>query len=315
VALLTTKLRSTRGQLLAVIILATALYVIVPQLSDFSHSWSLLKHPDPARTLLAIFVTALTYLAAAGVYCLLAFRPLRYRQALLIQLAAMFTNRLLPAGIGAVGANFLYLRGQRHSATQAGAVVAVNNLLGLIGHSLILITALSLAGHTSRLNTNMVLSGHGAIKYSLLVGVLLVITLLLIRSKRFKSAAVNVYQQLLSYRQRPLKLGAALLCSITLTLCNVLGLYFCALALGVHTGFIIMLVVFSLGIIIGSATPTPGGLGGFEASLVAGMVAYHIDSATALAVALLYRLISYWLTLGVGALAFIVVQRRRLLLA
>jgi uncharacterized protein (TIRG00374 family) len=70
-------------------------------------------------------------------------------------------------------------------------------------------------------------------------------------------------------------------------------------------------LVFTFGIALGTATPTPGGLGGIEAGLVAGLIIYHVDSATALATVLLYRLLSYWLPLLVGAAALVYSQRQR----
>jgi uncharacterized protein (TIRG00374 family) len=115
---------------------------------------------------------------------------------------------------------------------------------------------------------------------------------------------------LLAYRKHPFELKGALLSSMILTLCNVLSLYFCVLALHIALPFIAVLLVFSLGIALGTATPTPGGLGGVEAGLVAGMVAYHVASADALAAVLAYRLISYWLALVIGAGAFVVTERR-----
>ena len=93
------------------------------------------------------------------------------------------------------------------------------------------------------------------------------------------------------------------------TVFNVLALIFCLLALGVSMPFVVAAVILSVGVGAGVATPTPGGLGGFEAGLVAGFVAYDIDESTALAAALLYRFISYWIMLLFGALAFYEAQR------
>jgi len=56
-----------------------------------------------------------------------------------------------------------------------------------------------------------------------------------------------------------------------------------------------------------------GGLGGAEAGLTAGFVAYGLTSNRALAVTLLYRLLTYWLALVIGALAFSVARRLRYL--
>ena len=91
---------------------------------------------------------------------------------------------------------------------------------------------------------------------------------------------------------------------------NVLGLWFCVLAMHISLPFTAVLIVFSFGILLGAATPTPGGLGGVEAGMVAGLVVYHVDSSAALAAVLTYLLLSYWLPLIAGAAAFLYSQRR-----
>jgi uncharacterized protein (TIRG00374 family) len=99
---------------------------------------------------------------------------------------------------------------------------------------------------------------------------------------------------------------------MSLTVCNVLCLWAAGLAAGVHLPLAVLFIIFTFGIGLGSATPTPGGLGGFEAGLFAGLAAYHVPAGPALAVALLYRLLSYWLALIVGGVAFAASQRRHL---
>src|SRR6185312_13818748 len=112
-----------RRQLALVALAVVALYVLLPQLGDFRSSWHLVSHPRPGPSLLALIFSFATYLAAAGTYCLLAFRPLHFGRTAGVQLAAMFVNRLLPAGIGALGANYLYLRHERHKEAPAAAMV------------------------------------------------------------------------------------------------------------------------------------------------------------------------------------------------
>ena len=92
-----------------------ALYVVLPQIGDFRHSLGLLRHPRLSFVALAIICAALTYVIAAATYCLLAFKRLNYFRTLLVQLAAMFINRLLPAGVGALSIGYLYLRHARHT--------------------------------------------------------------------------------------------------------------------------------------------------------------------------------------------------------
>lgn len=308
-----TKVSIDRRQVLLVLLFILALYVVLPQLSTFKDSWRLLRHLNSSWTLIAVGLTLTTYLFAALTYCLLSLKRLRYLEVVLVQFAATAVNRLLPAGIGALGANYAYLRHRRHNATQAATVVAVNNLLGIIGHALIVVVVLLLSSAYSR---HLAAGSEHKIKITLeVLGVLIVIGLIagtIFSSKHLKRTLKTVSSQIAVYRRRPDRLGGALLSSMGLTLCNVLCLYSCMVALGIHLPFIVIVLIFTFGLSTGTVTPTPGGLGGFEAGLVAGFVAYHVGSAAALAIALLFRLISYWLALVLGIFAFIVSQRQHL---
>lgn len=301
----------SRSRLLLLAVLVVALYVLVPQFGDFRSSWHLLRHPAPSETLAAVGFTALTYGAAAATYCFLAFHSLSYARTLVVQLAAMFINRLVPAGVGALGVNFAYLRQNKHTAAQAATMVGINNLLGFLGNSLLLGLALLFQGQQS-----FKTAGPMPLQATLIIAAVIVAALLIawvVAGQRFRKLIKDIRRQLLSYRRRPRRLVAALLSSMVLTLGNALALYCCVQALGIELGFTPVLLTLTLGVGAGAATPTPGGLGGFEAGLVAGLVAYNVPAPTALAIALLYRFISYWLALVVGALAFVFCQRRHLL--
>lgn len=302
-----------RRYLLLVFLLALALYVLVPQLGAFKSSWQLLGESVPGWTALAIALTALTYLSGAMTYYLLAIKPLKYGSTVLVQLAAMFINRLLPAGLGAIGANYAYLRRHRHTGTQAGTVVALNNLLGLVGHALLVFFAIViLSGRQASLTPNYGHAAGSAVKVAVLAMLVVVGLGVLFGRRRFRRQVAKLRLQILSYRRRPGRLAAALLSSMTLTMANILSLWACALAVGVHPSPITVLLVFTFGVGTGTVTPVPGGLGGYEAGLTAGFIAYGTAAPAALAAALLYRLVSYWLPLGFGALAFIVSRQRQM---
>jgi len=310
---LTTTLRTNRRYLLLAVLLLAALYVLVPQFGEFRSSWHLLRHPAVSWTILAVGLTALTYLVGAATYCILAFKPLAYGQTAVVQLAAMLINRLLPGGIGALGVNYAYLRRRRHSSTQAATVVALNNIIGFLGHGLLVAVGLIfLPGHAAAVSSSHNRPLGLVVKFMLGVLILLAVIVLVFGRRRFLKAAVEARYQFLSYRRRPWRLAAALASSMVLTLSNVTCLLCCALAVGVHLPFVAVLLIFTLGIGAGTATPTPGGLGGFEAGLTAGFIAYQVGSPAALAAALLYRLVSYWLPLLAGVPALIFSQKREL---
>lgn len=300
-----------RKHVVVLVLIVAAVYVLLPQLGDFRSSWQLLSRPKVGYTAEAILLTFATFAAGAATYCFLSFGRLRYKRTLLVQLAATFINRLLPAGIGALGANYLYLRHERHSAGRAGSIVAINNLLGFVGHGLLLVIVLLVSQRTLTPRGWHGPHSETLLKAAAAVAILVVLGLLLGR-RRLSKVLSDLMRQLSAYRRRPRPLIKALGTSLILTLCNVLCLYFCLKALSLHLSFASIMLVFTFGLGAGSIVPTPGGLGAFEAGLTAGLVAYGIDPAPALAAALLYRLISYWLPLLAGAAAFVACQRHGL---
>jgi uncharacterized membrane protein YbhN (UPF0104 family) len=292
-------------------ILVIGLYVLIPQIGDFKSSWHLLSHPQLKWLLVAILFTGATYLSASATYCLLAFQKLAYWRTVVVQLAVMFINRLLPGGIGALGANYVYLTKHKHTSPQAATMVAVNNLLGFVGHNILVIVTLLTYGGSRALRANYSHTLGLSLKIVGAIILLGVVFWLLVGRRKLGRRLAELKSQLGSYRQHPWRLLGAQASSITLTLGNVLCLFACAYAVNVHLSFAAILLIFTLGIGAGTATPTPGGLGGFEAGLVAGLVAYGVDSSPALSVALLYRLVSYWLPLLAGAGALVIARERR----
>lgn len=306
-------IKPQKKYLLILLVMIIALYVIMPQLGEFKSTPNIIREADLMYAFAAVAFTLGTYLAAAGTYKFLAFKRLNLATTTLVQFGAMFINRLLPGGIGALGANYLYLSKSRHTDAQALSVVALNNFLGFVGNSVIVGVAIitspsgafeNLRGYDDSRSTLSI--------YLLVILVALLMLVVVFGRKRIAKFIRNVGKQLVSYKNRPSSLLYALFTSMLVTILNVLALTFCLLALGIHLPFVAIVLILSLGVGVGAATPTPGGLGGFEAGLVAGLVAYNINESTALAAALLYRFISYWMTLIIGLLAFYEAQRRKL---
>jgi uncharacterized membrane protein YbhN (UPF0104 family) len=301
-----------KRQLLWLVLSLVALYAVVPQLGSFRHSLSTISQAHQSDLAAAAAFMLLTYAAAAGTYCWLSFSRLSYPRTVLVEIAGMFVNRLLPAGIGAIGVNYAYLHKNRHSASQAAGVVALNNALGIFGHVVVL-AVVSALYHASLPTLR---SRHSHTSFIAGITLILAAALLIVYAfygERLRQGLRDFSVQLLSYRERPWSLFMALLCSISLTLCNLLCLWFCVLSVGASLPFVAVLLVFTFGVALGTATPTPGGLGGVEAGLVAGLVAYQVPGSAALAAVLLFRLITYWLPLLAGGPAFVYSQRRRYL--
>ena len=84
-------------------------------------------------------------------------------------------------------------------------------------------------------------------------------------------------------------------------------------SVGAHPPVLAAAVVFLAGNAVGSATPTPGGLGGVEAVLAGGLTAVGIPAIQAIPAVLIFRLATFWLPIPAGWVCFEVLQRRGVL--
>ena len=82
------------------------------------------------------------------------------------------------------------------------------------------------------------------------------------------------------------------------------------LAFGGHLSIPAVAVVYLAGSVVGSAVPTPGGLGGVEAALSAGLTAAGLEYSVALLAVLLFRLVTFWIPIPIGWGAINYLQRK-----
>lgn len=248
---------------------------------------------------------------SAASYVILAKKKLHFGRTVIIQLVSMFVNRLLPAGLGAIGLSYKYLRKNKHTIPEASSVVAVNNIMGVVSHLLLLGLTLLLLPIPTR---DFHLPYIKTVYYIEFGALLALIIFIIIFSRKVENAVFKnikgVVKNILSYRHTPKKLIGSGLSIMALTILYTFCLMACAYSLGFHASFSVLLVVLTLGVIGGTAAPTPGGLGGSEAGLFGGLLLFGASKSTSLAVTLLYRLITYWLGLLVGVITFFIAERR-----
>lgn len=298
--------------LLFVPVALLALYVVVTQLEQFDSAFTAVRTADSWLIALAGLCVAGAVLAAAAVYACLAQKPVRYRDSALVQTAGMFVNRLLPAGIGGMGLSADLLYRHKHTLARSAAIVALNNTLTFVGHMLLLGTVLVL-GFAEAPEVNW---PH--ISPWLVAGVVIVCGLILLLLgttllKRVQSFLVDFVRALALYRTQKLRLLGALGFAVCNTLGHTLALFVCMRGFHLDLPIAVALIALTGGVAIASVTPTPGGLLGSEAGLTAVLMSYDVAAGTALAVALSYRLVSYWLPLLPGAFAFWYAGHKRII--
>ncbi|CAN5398843.1 hypothetical protein BH09PAT4_BH09PAT4_00470 [soil metagenome] len=304
-------LRHRRLPILGAMLLLGLVYAAVPQLGILDTSWSVLLQSDRSTIALAVGFLLVSFAAAASIYHLLTPKKIRYGQTYLVQVAGAFAGKVLPVGLGSISVNYLYLRKRGCNQAAAATVVAVNNLLGFVGHGIwLLILALFFSTQihvfTKQRPSTWLILGLAA-------GALVVAAVLLLLRKRFQVLLKGVSKQLRGYRAKPGRLFVALAASMLLTACNIAIVWLSASALHVPLTVVAAAVALTAGVLAQSATPTPGGLGGVEAGLVAGLALSGMKLEHAIMITIMFRLITFWLPLGLGSIALLAAMRQKLL--
>jgi uncharacterized protein (TIRG00374 family) len=260
----------------------------------------------------AILMSLLTYLGATMILQGFVTHRLRPVRTFLAQLAASFAALVTPPAIGGLAVNVRYV-------TKAGSPPAVTTAqvgLAQVGQFVIHLLLLVIFGVITGTSTGTALipSQRVLVVVALLLGALALLLLI----PAIRNAVVNrvrpllnrVVPALLEIAQTPRRLTLGLSGNLMLNLGYILALYASLEAFGSQAALPTVAVVYLAGAALGSVAPTPGGLGAVEAALVAGLTAVGIPSAISVPGVLLFRLVTFWLPVLPGYLAFGAMTRR-----
>ncbi|MEU6364376.1 lysylphosphatidylglycerol synthase domain-containing protein [Streptomyces sp. NPDC046931] len=288
---------------------AIGAYFLLTQLTHIEFG-TLFANAEWGWVAAAVFFSALSYVAAA--MALLGFVPERvpFLRTVAAQVAGSFVKIVAPAAVGGVALNTRFLQRAGVRPGLAVASVGASQLFGLGCHVLML---LSFGYLTGTEKTPSLSPSRTVIAGLLTVAVLvLVVTSVPFLRKfvvtRVRSLFAGVVPRMLDVLQRPQKLVTGIGGMLLLTACFVMCLDASIRAFGheEHTTLSLasVAVVFLAGNALGSAAPTPGGVGAVEATLTVGLIAVGLPKEVAAPAVLLYRLLTLWLPVLPGWLFF-----------
>ncbi|MEV6688443.1 lysylphosphatidylglycerol synthase transmembrane domain-containing protein [Streptomyces sp. NPDC051130] len=262
----------------------------------------------------ALAFSALSYFAAA--MSLLGFVPERvsFRRTVVAQVAGSFVKLVAPAAVGGVALNTRFLQRAGVRPGLAVASVGASQLFGLASHVLLL---LSFGYLTGTEKTPEMTPSRTVIAGLLTVAVLvLVVTAVPFLRKfvvtRVRALFAGVVPRMLDVLQRPQKLMTGIGGMLLLTACFVMCLDASIRAFGggQAISYASIAVVFLAGNALGSAAPTPGGIGAVETTLTLGLIAAGLEKEVAISAVLLFRLMTFWLPVLPGWLSFNFLTRK-----
>ncbi|MEW1723386.1 lysylphosphatidylglycerol synthase transmembrane domain-containing protein [Streptomyces sp. NPDC093109] len=287
---------------------AVAAYFLLTQITQVDFG-TVVSDAHWGWVLAALAFSALSYVAAA--MSLLGFVPERvpFGRTVMAQVAGSFVKIVAPAAVGGVALNTRFLQRSGVRPGLAVASVGASQLFGLGAHILLL---LSFGYLTGTEKTASLTPSRTVIAGLLTVAVLvLVVTAIPFLRKfvatRLRSLFAGVVPRMLDVLQRPMKLVTGIGGMLLLT-----GVFVMCLDASIRAfdngnqqlSYASIAVVFLAGNALGSAAPTPGGVGAVEGALTLGLLAVGLPKEVAAPAVLLYRLLTLWLPVLPGWLSF-----------
>ena len=300
--------------LLTMVAGAAAVYLLAGELARASLG-STLREVNWQWGIVALALSASTYVGATISLSGFVAERLSFFRTLLVQVAGSFITLVTPAAVGGAALNIRYLQRKKIPAAVAAASVGVAQVVAFVLHIVLIVVFAAVAGSSAKEHIQpprwawFVLAG---------LVVLALAVLAIPAGRRALRARVSptlgqVLPRLLDVAQQPVKLAQGIGGALLLSLSYILCLAACVAAFGRSVPIASIAVVYLTGSAIGSILPTPGGLGGVEAALTAGLTAAGLPGAVAVSAVLLFRLLTFWLPVPFGWAALSFLERHQAL--
>ena len=300
--------------LLTIAALVGVYYFLLPQLAKVGNPLPVLESAQWAWVLVAIGFSALTYVASAiallgGVSVRVPFWP-----TLLTQGASSYVNRVSPANVGGMALNVRFLQKAGVEPTAGVAAVGVNSLAGALVHLVLLVIFFAWAGRGGASKAFKLPSS--SVLLAVLSAVAVVIGVVIFTRQGRNFAARKVLPPLRSsvaslgrVARSPVRLTMLFGGSAVVTLAYVGALVASVEAFGGGASIAKIGAVYMVASVVATATPTPGGVGGYETAAIAGLTGIGISSAAAVSAVVISRLATYWLPVLPGWACWRALQR------
>lgn len=300
-----------------ILLVVIALIAVFTQL-NFDKMITAVKDADPWWAIAACVSGIVSWTGsgvAFGVFIDKDKRKGHYDGILGTQAVASFTAVSMPAAAGPIVVNIQFLRKIGYNNTRATAIASAD-MVAEFSTTLLMFIALGIfTGQSSIQNalpSKTVLIVIAAIAVALGVAMLIPAVRKWLRVTALPT--VKSYgRQLIGLFSHPDILLISMLGSIVQNTTLAMSFWFALFAFGYHLDLIKTVFFFLLGNTIGSAAPTPGGLGAVEAVLSATFIGIGVPPVVAVSATLLYRLASYWLRMVLGFFYMKYMEKKKML--
>jgi glycosyltransferase 2 family protein len=289
---------------------AAAVYFLLPQLGELQASLGSLGSVQPAWLAAGAVLVVLRYVLSAVALRASVGQPIPFGPTLLVQVSSSFIGRLTPEGVGWLVLNQRFLEEAGIARASALAAIGLKVLAAALTRVSVMAVVAAMAGTSSELFQFDPVYMVGIPIVLLAVGGVAWLVLRSRAPKKLASVAAAA-RDLGSVLRQPRRAAVLLASSAGLPISYALALVASTAAFGVDVAVLDVLVVYLGGTLVAAASPTPGNLGAVEVTLSAGLTAVGVPAASAVAAVLLYRLLTFWIPLAPGFLAFRYLQHKQ----
>ncbi|MCX6524887.1 MAG: lysylphosphatidylglycerol synthase transmembrane domain-containing protein, partial [Actinobacteria bacterium] len=232
-------------------------------------------------------------------------RPIAYGPVALLQLSIGFMALAVPSTAGRLALDIRFFQRQGIPAASAVSIAAIDGFSGfLVQISLLLLTLVFGLGRVDLTWKDPTAGGSDDLTLLLIVAGAVIFLLALV------AAALPATRNRFLNRVRPMLSEAKQTFRSLRSLSNLLQIFggnlgnqilfaltlgICLRAFGGSLNLATLLVIYVSAALFGGLMPVPGGIGVMEAALMTGLIAAGIDTTTASATALLFRLVTFYL--------------------
>jgi undecaprenyl-diphosphatase len=290
-----------------------AVYLLLPEFSSIGQVRSVIAQANWAWLAVAAVCGELAVVANSWTILGSARDPLPVGRTVGVQVAAAFTGRTTVAAVGYYAILIAFLERLGLRRTDAVGVLILNRAATSVVTVVATVVGVLVIG-------DAVPVGSVSIpRWALSAGAGLVVAVVAFLlspygRRRVWHPAIGMLRQLLATMgptlRNPFRTVQLVGGEIAFLAFTAIGIVATLSAIGAHFSVVPVVGVYIVASTLGQLLPTPGGLGAVEGALVAGLTAIGIPPSTAIAAALVSRVLSFWLPVLPGIVAFRLLQHR-----
>jgi uncharacterized membrane protein YbhN (UPF0104 family)/serine/threonine-protein kinase RIO1 len=275
-------------------------YYIISLAANWEDIWESFQEANLLYVIPVIVLAMATYFTGAMSLLGAVTIQLAFMRTTAVMFGQSFLNRFTPANAGGMAMRMRYLQLNGQDTTVAAASIGLTSAASGMVQGVLIVVFLVWGGSSDSFS-DFQLPDFGTIAIIMLVVGGLATALLFTRWGRttirpwLGDAIRKVRTMFGDLARAPGKMAMLFGGALLGKLCNIVAFWLSCLAFDVDISFPKAGALFMIANTIGSAVPTPGGVGGIEAALTGVLIGFGVDSATAAAIVLFFRILTFWL--------------------